>query len=407
MADKLTIKFYAWMAILIAGLLLGVYSVINMFSKGHGATLGTNDDVAWGIFIVGFIFLVGIGSGVTIIGLLIHAFGRADFKPLANRAVLFGLLSLMGSMLFIMLDVGNIATALLVPWVLRNTTSMFIYTSLTYYVFGLLMLGQLAFAVKVARWGASGWDRKMQKWLAIASFPFALLVLQAADGALFSVVKVREYWNSALLPAHFALTALVTGTAVIILLAIVTARVGKKQLVSANSLGLLGKLLAYFVAVTVVFDLYDLLVLNYSELPEGMEVWRLLTGPYLTLYALNIGGLIAALVILVFKQGRRAGGLVIASFVALLAVVAYRYNLVIVGQQVPLWSGQARPEISYAPSSIELSIAVGIVALVLLLYTVLTKILPMEEAAEAVIQVPVDGRQLVSAGGRRMASSLE
>jgi Ni/Fe-hydrogenase subunit HybB-like protein len=89
--------------------------------------------------------------------------------------------------------------------------------------------------------------------------------------------------------------------------------------------------------------------------------------------------LVISLLILLFKQGRTAKGLAIASALAIVGVAAYRYNLVIVGQLVPLLPGL--PEISYVPTWIEISVSAGIVALAMLLYNLLTSVLPMDEGS--------------------------
>lgn len=340
--------------------------------------MGTTRDVPWGIFMAGFAFFVGASAGATIVGLMIHAFGRHDYIQLGIPALLVGLLSLMAAVLFIMVDIPiiNLPIMILIPWLLRNLTSMFVYTSTTYYLFGLILLAELYFAVKIKRGSASNMDKKIAKWLAIIAVPFALCVLHAPHGALFAVIKAREYWNTPLLPPHFAIAALSTGTAIMIIIAIATPKISKRGLVEKETLAHLGKLLALFIAVTIFFDFFDILVLTYSETPSRMEAWRLLIGRYAPLFSLNIGGLFVGMLIILFKQGRNIKGLFVASSLTLAGIAAYRYNLVIVGQLVPLSPGK---EIHYSPTTVEISITVGIVGLIMFLYTVLSRVLSLEE----------------------------
>jgi len=380
MVEKKTLKWpsYVWMAAVGIGLLIGLWGGAMVLIKGHELTMGTTRDVPWGIFIAGFAFFVGASAGATIIGLMIHVFARQDYRSLGTRALLVGLLSLMAAVLFLIVDIPvvKLPIMLLVPWVLGNPTSMFLYTATTYYLFGLILLAELYCTVKIIRGNASNMVKKMSKWLAIVAVPFALWVLHAPHGALFGVIKAREYWNTPLLPPHFAIAALATGTAIIIVIAIATPKISQRGLVSRETLDHLGKLLAFFITVTIFFDFFDILVSNYSRIPEIMEAWSLLTGRYAPLFVLNIGGLFVALLILLFKQGRSVKGLFIASLLALAAIAAYRYNIVIVGELVPLRPGH---EIHYSPTGVEISLTVGIVALVMLLYTVLTRVLPLEE----------------------------
>ncbi|MBM2826296.1 MAG: molybdopterin oxidoreductase, partial [Dehalococcoidia bacterium] len=164
---------YAWYGILGVLVLLGLYSFYLEYFKGHYLT-GLTDVTPWGLYIAGFVFFFGASAGATVIGLMIYAFGREDYRPLGTRALFVSLLSLATSVLFIMVHLGSIPRALLIPWVWNNPTSMFFYTSVTYYIFGLLLLAQLYYAIKVNRAKVSTRESWIQKWLAISTFVFAL-----------------------------------------------------------------------------------------------------------------------------------------------------------------------------------------------------------------------------------------
>ncbi len=368
--------FNIFVAILLGIIGWGGYNIFLLFTKGAGIT-GSSDVVPWGIYIVGFVFFVGASAGATIIGLMIHAFYRNDYKPLGLRAILIGLLSLIAAVLNLIMDVGVPLRTLLIPWVLRNMTSMLIYTSTTYFIFGFIFLAKLYHAVEIARGSTANIHihKKMEKWLAIISVPFALIVLHAPHGALFAVVKAREYWHTPLLPPHFAVSALVTGTAIMILVPIITSKASKREIVGRETLDHLGKLLAFFITVNIFFDFFDIFVLMYSDEPEGIETLNLLTGRFLPLFILNFAGLFVSLFILLTKRGRTVTGLSIATTVTLSGIIAYRYNLVVVAQTIPLLPGL--PEIYYYPTFPEVSIEAGIVAFALFLYTVLTRVLPL------------------------------
>lgn len=395
MKEKSAARLFAWLGVLAVGTVIGLYGLAQVLTRGPGETLGVNDQVPWGLFLVAFTFFIGISAGATIIGFLIHVFGRDDYKPLGVPALLMGLLSLAAGISFIALDVGNIGRMMLIPWALNNSSSIFLMTSSSYYVLGTVLLAGLYFTAKLLRGNASDRDKKMSRLFAIVAFPVALWALHA-EGALFGVVKAREYWNTPLLPIHFAVAALGTGTAVLLLVALVTSSAGARPLLGSTTLDHMGRLLACLVAATLFFDFFDILVMNYSETPQGTQLWGLLTGNFLVLYILNIGGLIASLIVLLLPGGRSTRGLFLASSVALLAMAAYRYNLVIVGQSVPLWEGQAGQAVSYSPSSTEVSVVIGIAALVLLVFTVLVKILPSGGHGSLGDQVGAKDQQLVS-----------
>lgn len=375
-----SLAFYVWIGLLGLLVLQGLYSVYRQTVEGHYLS-GQSDLVPWGLYIVGFVFFVGTSAGATIIGLLIHAFGRDDYAPLGTRALLVGFLSLAAAVTFILVDVGNVWKLMLVPWVWRNPTSMFMYTSLTYYLFAALFLGELYYAVRITRGIATTRDRRVAKWLAIAAVPFALWIVHAPHGALFAVIEAREFWNSPLLPPHFAIAALVSGTSVMTLIAIGASLSGRRTpLVSKATLSHMGFILAFLISVTLFFDFFDGFVHLYADGTESGP-GEILAGRYAPMLLIQEGGLVLALTILLFKRGRTAPGLAIASALAIVAIATYRYLLIPVGLQVPLFPFLG--EISYSPSLIEVSVAVGIVALAILAYSVLSRILPMEDAATA------------------------
>jgi molybdopterin-containing oxidoreductase family membrane subunit len=371
--------FYAFLILLLIIAVWGGYNwVLIMFVKGVGIT-GSSDLVPWGVYIVGFVFFVGASAGASIIGLMIYGFGREDYKPLGTRAILVGFLSLMTAVLFLLSDIGNPFRATLLPAVLRNPTSALVYTSITYVGFAALMLGELYYAVKFTRSGgvASAMEEKIAKVLAILALLFALMVVHAPHGALFAFVKAREMWNTPLLPPHFVVVALATGTAIMILVAIITSKINKRELVGLETLNHMGVLLALFLTVTLFLDFFDYLVMIYVGKPAGIEIWHLLTGRFAPLFIINTAGLFAAMLILVFKRGRTIKGLSIASSLTLIAIIAYRVDLIIVAQIPPLFPGIG--EIYYIPTVPEMAVVAGLIALALFLYLVLTKVLPMEE----------------------------
>jgi molybdopterin-containing oxidoreductase family membrane subunit len=347
-----------------------------MLTRGPGLS-GSSDVVPWGIYISGLALFIGLSAGATIVGLLIHGFGREDYKPMGTRAILLALLCIFGATQFVLVDLGVPLRGLKVPLILHNPTSLFLISSLSYYVFMVILSGELYYTIKITLGKASHRDEKIAKWLGIIAVPYALWVVHAFTGSIFGVVKAREMWNTPMLPVHFVVSALASGFALVILVAIITSKISKKELLSRETYDHMGKLLAFFVVVTLFLDFFDYFILRYSAKTEAMETWHILTGRYAPVFALNIGGLAAALLILLFNKGRTVKGLLVATSLILLAIIAYRINLVSIGQLVPLYPGMG--ELYYHPTVPEISVAAGLMALLILLYMVLSKVLPMGE----------------------------
>jgi len=369
-------SFYIFIIILLAIIGWGGFNWLRFLTHGSGLT-GSSDVVPWGIYISGLAYFIGVSAGATIIGLLIHAFGREDYAPMGIRAILLGLLCIFGATQFVLVDLGVPFRGLKVPLILHNLTSLFLISSSSYYGFMAILSAELYFTVKITRGKANERDEKIAKWLGILAVPYALWVVHAFTGSIFGVVKAREMWNTPMLPVHFVISAIASGFAMVILVAVITSKIEKRELLTSETFDHMGKLLAFFVIATLFLDFFDYFILRYSGTKEAMETWHILTRRYTILFVMNIGGLTLAFFILLFKRGRTPNGLLIAASIIQLAIIAYRIDLVSVGQLAPLYPGMG--ELYYYPTLPEVSVALGLVALIILLYTVLSKIIPMEE----------------------------
>lgn len=369
-------SFYIFIAILLAIIGWGGFNWLRFLSHGPGFT-GTSDVVPWGIYISGLAYFIGVSAGATIVGLMIHAFGREDYAPMGIRAILLGLLCIFGATLFVLVDLGVPFRGLKVPVILHNLTSLFLISSTSYYGFMAILSAELYFTVKVTRGKANERDQQIAKWLGILAVPYALWVVHAFTGSIFGVVKAREMWNTPMLPVHFVISAIASGFAMVILVSVITSKIEKRDILSIETYEHMGRLLAFFVIVTLFLDFFDYFILIYSGKKEAMETWHILTTRYVPVFLMNIGGLMLSFLILLFKKGRTPNGLLVATSIIQMAIVAYRVDLVSVGQLVPLFPGMG--ELYYYPTLSEISVALAVIALIMLLYSVLSKIIPMEE----------------------------
>jgi molybdopterin-containing oxidoreductase family membrane subunit len=350
-----------FLTILLILMIWGLFSWIRiMLLDGVGIT-GASDFVPWGVYMV------------------IHAFGRKDYGPLATRAILVGVLALVAALLCLVSDVGIPTRASLLPGVLRSYSSALVYSSTSYGVYIALLLSQLFFALKITLMGGVGghWDKKMAKLLAIAALIVALVGVQGIEGSIFAIQKARGFWNTPLMPPHFVVLSLVSGTAFMIFIAILTAKITKRELVSKETLAHMGGLLAFLLGIVLFMDLFEHIISAYAAKPVSLEVEHALTTRFAPFFLINTIGMFSAMVILLFKRGRSITGLLITSSMTLIAIIAYRWDLIIVAQVPPLFPGIG--EIEYIPTLPEMAVVYGITALAIFLYLVLTKVLPMEK----------------------------
>jgi molybdopterin-containing oxidoreductase family membrane subunit len=369
-------SFYTFIGILLGIIALGQFNWLNYLTHGPGPS-GSSDVVPWGIYISGLAYFIGLSAGATIVGLIHHAFGRHDYEPLAIRAIILGLVCIFGATQCVLIDLGVPFRGLKVPALLHNFTSLFLISSTSYYGFMVILGGELYFSIKVLTGKASRIEASISKWLGILAVPYALWVVHAFTGSIFGVVKAREMWNTPMLPVHFVISAIASGFALAIMLAVITGKVEKRELLSKETYDHMGKVLCFFVLITVFLDFFDYFILRYSAKLEAMETWHIITTRYIVTFVLNIGGLVAAFFMLLSKKWRTPNGLLIVGAIVQVAIISYRINLVSVGQLAPLFPGMG--EIHYVPTFSELTILFGVIALVILLYTILSNALPVEE----------------------------
>jgi molybdopterin-containing oxidoreductase family membrane subunit len=172
-------------------------------------------------------------------------------------------------------------------------------------------------------------------------------------------------------------SALASGFALVILVTIITSWVNKKDLVSKETYNHMGIMLCFFLIATVFLDTFDYLILSYSGTAEGLETWHIFTGRYLPLFLINMVGLYAAVIMTAFKKLRTPRGLFCASVIVIIAIAAYRINLISIAQLVPLYAELG--EIQYIPNMHEVAPLIGLIAALMLLFAILTKVLPLED----------------------------
>src|SRR3972149_1615653 len=72
--------FWRWMAILGATSAIGIYSYTVQFERGVMATTGLSEEVAWGIYIANFAFLIGIAAAAGMLVIPAYIFNNKEIK---------------------------------------------------------------------------------------------------------------------------------------------------------------------------------------------------------------------------------------------------------------------------------------------------------------------------------------
>ncbi|HBW38817.1 MAG TPA: menaquinol oxidoreductase, partial [Desulfosporosinus sp.] len=99
-------RYWTWVFVLLAVITVGLYSYFKQYSYGLGVT-GMSRDVSWGLYIAQFTFLVGVAASAV---MLVLPYYLHDFKKFGKMVILgefLAISSVIMSMLFIIVDLGQ------------------------------------------------------------------------------------------------------------------------------------------------------------------------------------------------------------------------------------------------------------------------------------------------------------
>jgi Ni/Fe-hydrogenase subunit HybB-like protein len=319
----------------------------------------------WGVLIVVYPYLTGLVAGAFTVSSLYQVFGFERLRPVAH----FALLSSLCLMVFVptplLLHLGHperAFNAMLTPH-LSSPMAMFGYISLFYLI--LLMLenwfvfrpyivqqaqqrrGLFGLGYRVASLGsydvsekAMRYDRKWIFALAIIGIP-AAHGLHGYVGFVFGSLKSREWWSSDLMPAIFLFSAIISGTALLIVLYVVSCWLRRVRIDLACLKGM-GYAMWGFLMFALLLEGVEFGAMVFRG-REGIDViMEFVRGPLIVPFFLlqfTVGAVTPILVLsYLFWRGTKgmplAIGIVVSALLVVFSVLMMRYNVVIGGQEI-------------------------------------------------------------------------
>ncbi|HEY6057190.1 MAG TPA: NrfD/PsrC family molybdoenzyme membrane anchor subunit [Candidatus Limnocylindrales bacterium] len=398
----------AWLAFLAIVFVAGLAAWGYQMANGLRVTAMRNT-VMWGQYILFFMFFVGLSAGGLIVASAGRLFGVARFRPIVRLAVLEATVAVMLAALFLWPDIGRPERiwhlfvypnptspmiwdiAIVTVYFVVSTTYVFLYTRHDLAAAGSpLALGTKATPAGLRR------DDRLKGGLAWIALPAAIL-LHSITAWIFGLQISRGFWYTAIMAPLFISSALVSGLALVILLALAVRRTGRLTF-GDDLVAWLGGMLCVFVAVEAFFVLSESLTAAYPGAAfEADPIGRLVAGPYAPLFAFEVVvGLGLPFVLLAVRPLRtRVPVVALASVVAIVGIFVHRLNIVLNGLSyppiglppgVPIGIAPAAGSTAFAesywyvPSLVEWLVVGGVLAFGGLVFTVATLILPLREA---------------------------
>jgi Ni/Fe-hydrogenase subunit HybB-like protein len=339
MLVKTSSFFKLWTGFLIALILVGLYALVLQFQKGHEIT-GMRDNVVWGIYIINFIFFVGLSySGAFIAGIL-H-FIKTPWKNSVLRIVeIITVLSLIVGPIFILLCIGKLDRLHYlfiypriqspITWdiivIMTDLIGCFIYLLLTFVPdFAILRdsedLKDHKWRKRVYKFLAIGYkDTKDQRkrlhkiTRTMSAMIIAMAIVAYTVLAWIFSLTVQPGWDSSIFATYFIIAGLYSGVGVIIIAMYAIRKVYKleKYILKKHFIGA-GLVLLVLSLLFGYFTFSEYFPRWYSHKTQDINLLNSLFNRYFWEFIFaNYIGVLVPIIILFFNRFRN---IIIKSFV--------------------------------------------------------------------------------------------
>lgn len=336
---------------------IGLGTGIYAFIVGHHHVYAVTREVPWGILISTYAFFAITSTGLCLLAAIGHAFGGTPIAPLGNRAVFLSIVTIMSAFAVIGLELASPWRMLIYNVISPNLTSN-IWWMGTLYGLAVGCMFIEFFSILIGRYG-----------MALAIGTIGALAEVGANtnlGAVFATLSARPFWYGAQLPVYFLCSAVMSGAAAIIIFTHISFKLRGETLDAKTfrALQSAGKILALTIFLIAIATAWRFISFFTGGSELGLvAVGNLLQGPLaVNFWLIEIGiGLIMPLVILIFTQMKSVAAMSAASLMALVGGFFQRYDLVVAGQQAPVFYGwdDLPSYLGYSPSIGEILVVLG------------------------------------------------
>jgi len=357
-----------WVLVIVAG--LAVYS--QQFIKGLTVT-GMNRDIAWGLYIAQFTFLVGVAASAVMVVLPYYLHNYKAFGRMVILGEFLAVSAVLMCGLFIVVDLGQ-------PLRMLN---MFLHPSprsvmfwdmvvLMGYLLLNLVIGFVSLNAERRRAVPPGWVKP----LIYLSIPWAVSI-HTVTAFLYSGLAARTFWLTAILAPRFLASAFASGPCLLIILALILRKFTKFD-PGKEAIQKLATIVTYAMAISLFCVLVELFTVLYSGMPHHLHPFEYLfigldgktaLVPWMWVSSLLTVGCV---VLLLFPGIRRQEKYLLGLCGAVIVAIWIEKGMgMVVTGFVPSPLGRVT---DYAPTAIEVAITVGVYGIGFLVLTVLYRI---------------------------------
>lgn len=287
------------------------------------------------ILIAIYFHIVGLHAGCSIVSISATLLGKESYKPVAKIGAILVIILFISSVFFL---IGDLKQPLRF-WYLFihfNPTSPISWGTVCLTAYPLLTGLYIFFLFQ----GNKRWSKIM----GAISLPSAISV-HGYTGFVLGFAKARVLWNTAVMPSYFLCSAMISGVALMLIVAILRYQFTyrdksvEQRETDLHIINLLAVWMAAFMITNVFYVFSDITVMYYhtEDAYETVELVRLGEYGFLYIWVDNILGNVVPTLIILFRRTRQSlVFLFIAAALASIGVFVMRYVIVFGGQYVPL-----------------------------------------------------------------------
>jgi Ni/Fe-hydrogenase subunit HybB-like protein len=405
------LKGKIWIGTLVFLILMGIFALYWQVSRGHIVT-GMRDNVVWGVYIVNFIFFMGISYAGALISGTLHLFHAEWRKPIIRMAEFITVISLLIGPLYIMLCIGRLdrlPNLILfgriqspITWdVIAISTDIigcfiFLYLAILRDLSKLRDFSELkvpAWQKKLYRILSLGYDGSPEQQIRLkratdimAGMVIAIAIIVYSVLAWIFSVTLQPGWHSTIFGPYFVIAAVYSGSGVLILAMYIFRKVYhlEKHITQKHFVNV-GVIMLVLAAFFGYFTFSEYLTKWYgSEKNDEMLIKILFKDYYFFFIFSNYVGVLLPLIVVGFKRLRTINNITITAVIVIIALWMNRYLIVVPTLESPyLPIEDARAAWAhYSPTWVEWTLTIGGIASFCLFFTIGSKLIPIVQVSE-------------------------
>ncbi len=209
--------YYMWLAILLAFILVGVSGYSQQLTHGHIVS-NMRDPVPWGMFIGTYAFLVGVAAAAMALAVPGYVYHWKPIKEIVVLGEIIAICAVVMCILFVMADLGrperfwHLLPIIGTPNLPSSMIGMNVMILNGYLILNVVIVTYFLYCAFVGR----PYNKFIFMSLMLLSIPAAISI-HTTTAFIFNVLPARPYWNSAILVPRFIASALCAGPALMVL----------------------------------------------------------------------------------------------------------------------------------------------------------------------------------------------